>query len=91
MSKSKSKRGRAKKREKAARAKARVKAREAAHRSDKACHFCGETDRHMARFRALLEGYSSDRKSKEKLDWKLCRSCAAMTMVLLRDPRTKRR
>jgi hypothetical protein len=87
----KAKRGRKKKAEKVARAKAQAAARAAAHRADKACHFCGETDRHMARFRAQLEGYSADRKSKQKLDWKLCRSCAAMTLVLLRDPRNKRR
>jgi hypothetical protein len=75
-----SKKGRQQKKAKAAKAKAKAKARVA--RSARSCHFCGESEHHMRRFRASLDG-------KAEADWKLCRSCAAVTMVLLRDPRRR--
>jgi hypothetical protein len=74
------KNGRRKRKAKAAKAKARAKARAA--RAGRACHFCGESERHMRRFRASLDG-------KPEADWKLCRSCAAVTIVLLREPRKR--
>jgi transposase-like protein len=44
------------------------------------CHFCGEDERHLRRFEVRLDG-------KREYDWRLCRSCAAVLTVLLRDKR----
>jgi hypothetical protein len=77
---SKKKKGRQRAKVKAARARAKAKTRAA--KAARACHFCGETERHMRRFKASFDG-------KPEADWKLCRSCAAVTMVLLRDQRRR--
>lgn len=76
-----SKKGRQAKKKKAA--KARIKAKARAAKAQKSCHFCNESERHLRRLRVTLD-------AKEEVAWRLCRSCTAVTMVMLRDPRTKK-
>ena len=76
-----SKKGRTAKRRAAHKARAKAKARAA--KAEKACHLCGETDRHLRRLEVRVDG-------KSRIRWTVCRMCAATLEVLLRDPRNHR-
>ena len=73
-----SKKGRTAKKRKAHKARTKAKARAA--KSEKRCVRCGETDRHLRRFKLTVNG-------KVRADWKTCRMCTAVLDVLVMDPR----
>jgi hypothetical protein len=75
------KKGRDAKRRKAH--KARTKAKVRAERAEKACALCGEGDRHLRRLKMVVDG-------KAVIDQRVCRMCAAVIEVLVRDRRRHR-
>jgi hypothetical protein len=76
------KKGRASKKHKAQRA--RAKAKERAAKLGKSCVLCGESDRHLRRFRVIVD-------KQRHADWATCRSCCAVLVVLLADSRNHKR
>ena len=76
------KKGREKKRQAAH--KARAKAKDRAAKVGKFCVLCGESDHHLRHFRVAVDG-------RLEVDWRVCRSCCAVLLVLLADRRNHKR
>lgn len=76
------KKGRASRKHKAAQARAKARKRQA--KAGKSCVLCGESDYHLRHFRVSVDG-------RREADWRVCRSCCAVLLVLLADRRNHKR
>lgn len=58
-------------------------ARSKKKRKKPSCDLCGEADHKIRRLTVRVDG-------KREVKWRTCRSCCAVLLVLLRDPRNRR-